>query len=134
MALELIDQNEPLKFVPSCEDEAANPTTFYIRQESISLSMQRQRLWKSNVEMVDGKPTISDLQLAEDDVWLKYMSGRIIRIENVTRVGKIISLENPAEIRDFLKSPVVNAMAIGQELIGFLLGNTGSLSGGQQKN
>jgi len=133
VALELIDPKATVKFIPECEKEAENPTTFHIKPETIPLSFKRQALFEANVESSADGAQVRKFKLGDDADIADYMVARISKIENVLKAGELVSLDDREGIRAFVVNPMENAYAIGMELFTFMLKTT-RLTEDERKN
>jgi hypothetical protein len=100
--LKLVDDSEAFKFIPSCEQDSENPTIFHIRPETMRDQIRREHLFK----IIKG---IGQVEFADDDRWLEYMAGRIIKIDNAP------SNESPLILFEKLGGQV------GREMFSFMM-------------
>lgn len=133
MALELIDPKATVKFIPECEKGVENPTIFYIRPETIPLSLKRQGLFEGAVETSQDGDRVRKFKLGSEEDIADYIVARISKIENVVKAGELVTLEGRENIRAFVGNPMENAYAIGMELFTFMLRTT-RLMEDEQKN
>lgn len=127
MALKVIDPEATLTFIPECEKESDNPTTFYI-----ALSDMRDKM--SFMALYDIDPITRKAELkVKDEEWIDFLCMRIRRLENIENGSGLISVSDPAEIKKALIGFEKNPYMIGVELFQFLFDSSG-LAEEQRKN
>lgn len=117
MAIELIDPEATLEFTPESEKGQDKPTVIHLRLPDMRDSFARNRLFKINREAGG-----SEIEFASDDVWLDYIIGRVVKIENVKISGKITTITSPEQIEDALKRM---PQQVGSDLFAFIISNSG---------
>ena len=126
MALELLDPNATLEFIPESEKKGENPTIIHLNLSDVRDSLRRNRLFNLN----RGNGEKVTLEYADDEVWFDYLVSRIVKIENVIIKGELKTLETKPHIAKALSCM---SSAIGSELFAFIMDNSG-LSERQRKN
>lgn len=126
MAIELIDPDETLEFMPSSEKDSENPTIIHLYPSDVRDSFKRNKLF--NINRANGENSI---EFADDDIWFDYLVGRIKMIENIAQTGgATTTLTDPGAIEDALSRM---SSTIGSELFAFVMQNS-SLTEEQAKN
>ena len=125
MAIELIDPESTLEFIPESEKGSDKPTIIHLRPSNMRDSFARNRLFKINR---DGEG--SEIEFADDEVWLDYIIARVVKIENVKIGGKITTITSLEQIEDALNRM---PQQVGSDLFSFIVSNSG-LTEEQAKN
>lgn len=126
MALELLDPNATLEFIPKSEEGAENPTIIHLSLSDVRDSFRRNRLFSLN----RGNGDKASIEFADDEVWFDYLVSRVVKIENVIWAGNMETVTDPAKIKDAMSRMT---SAVGSELFAYIVENSG-LSEGQRKN
>ncbi len=126
MALELLNPEATLEFIPKSEEGEDNPTVIHLSLSDIRDSFRRNRLFSINRDN-DGKASV---EFADDEVWFDYLVSRVVKIENVIWAGNLETVTDPVKIKDAMSRMT---SAVGSELFSFIVENSG-LSEEQRKN
>ncbi len=126
MALELLDPNTTLEFIPKSEKADKNPTIIHLSLSDVRDSFRRNCLFSVNRDN-GGKASV---EFADDEVWFDYLVSRVVKIENVIRAGNMETVTDPVKIKDAMSRMT---SAVGSELFSFIIENSG-LSEEQRKN
>lgn len=126
MALELLDPNETLEFIPESEEGAEKPMIIHIKPSGVRDSIRRNMLLANSPDIRKG----SGFNILDDERWYRYIVGRIAKIENVSNGSGLITLSEPAAIEDAMNRAVGDW---GLELLVFVIEKS-KLSETQRKN
>lgn len=126
MALELLDPEATLEFIPECEKDKEAPATVHIRPSGVRDSIRRNMLLLNSSDIRQGL----QVNILDDERWFQYIVGRISRIENVSNGSGTITLSEPAAIEDAMNRADGDW---GLELLAFIIENS-KLTETQRKN
>lgn len=126
MALELLDPNATLEFIPKSEEGQENPTIIHLSLSDIRDSFKRNKLFSVN----RGNGDKASIEFADDEVWFDYLVSRVVKIENVISAGKMETVTDPDQIKDAMSRMT---SVVGSELFSYIIENSG-LTEEQRKN
>lgn len=111
MAIELVDLNRTIEFIPASEKDKERPTKFNIRPATFRDTFTINKLFKIKNEK-------GDYEVSDTSAWFDYLTGRIASIENINNGGKLVDVERrPEKVREILDKLPLN---IGTELFQFV--------------
>lgn len=126
MAIEVLEPNATLEFIPKSEKAKENPTIIHLKTSHVLNGIRRNRLFKFKRGFGD-----SEVEFAEDEIWLKYILDRIVKIENVMIGGELVTVTSPDQIKEVIEN--IADPEVASEFLDFIISNAG-LTEKQGKN